>query len=326
MSQLSNNPVRDHMKWAGLLGCEAVLSSMALMQATSPPSHKKMTSPLSQNHNHSHNQEAHGHHSHMVLPSGVSCSPMLINKDREFHSSRLLEEKDMRSSQSVQSKKKHRKSGTPAKCENPEPKNVEFVDWRQNRWRCLSQAMTVLSTPMCRRTSSASTVTARSAVVTTSNDISSLTQVRSRSGVICATCGLFSATTWRDTNVCTVERSLISVTAVSRTSPEQTASCGTGACVSSASLRRRTCHAVRNDPIHRNLRSRRGAPYRPTTAAAGLQCDGFPKPPFSSVRAGWTRHSHLGTRYCIRLILETLGEGVGRVSSSTSTRSYSAIF
>ncbi|KAI5096043.1 zinc finger protein 740 isoform X1, partial [Silurus meridionalis] len=113
MSQLTNNPVRDHMKWAGLLGCEAVLSSMALMQASSPHSHKKMASAL--NHNHSHNQEAHNHHSHMVLPSGVSCSPMLINKDREFHSSRLLEEKDMQSSQNVQSKKKHRKSGTPSK-------------------------------------------------------------------------------------------------------------------------------------------------------------------------------------------------------------------
>ncbi|GAA6097055.1 zinc finger protein 740b isoform X1 [Tachysurus ichikawai] len=127
MSQLSNNPVREHMKWAGLLGCEAVLSSMALVQASSPASHKKMTSPLSQNHNHSHNQEAHSHHSHMVLPSGVSCSPMLINKDREFHSNRLLEEKDMQSSQNVPSKKKNRKSGTPSKVrekvqvEIPEP-------------------------------------------------------------------------------------------------------------------------------------------------------------------------------------------------------------
>ncbi|KAF5897437.1 zinc finger protein, partial [Clarias magur] len=127
MSQLSNSSIREHMKWAGLLGCEAVLSSMALMQASSPPSHKKMTSPLSQNHNHSHNQEAHSHHSHMVLPSGVSCSPMLINKDGEFHSSRLLEEKDMQSSHNVQSKKKNRKSGTPTKVrekvqvEIPEP-------------------------------------------------------------------------------------------------------------------------------------------------------------------------------------------------------------
>lgn len=68
------------LRQAGLLGCEAVLSSMALMQASSPPSHKKMTSPLSQNHNHSHNQEAHSHHSHMVLPSGVSCSPMVRTK------------------------------------------------------------------------------------------------------------------------------------------------------------------------------------------------------------------------------------------------------
>ncbi|XP_062871346.1 zinc finger protein 740b isoform X2 [Trichomycterus rosablanca] len=129
MSQLSNSSVREHMKWAGLLGCEAVLSSMALMQATSPANHKKMTSPLghnrnpSHNHNQTHNQDNqdahshHSHHSHMVLPSGVSCSPMLVNKDGEFHSSRLLEEKDMQTSQSLQLKKKNRKSGTPVKVE-----------------------------------------------------------------------------------------------------------------------------------------------------------------------------------------------------------------
>uniref|UniRef100_A0AAY5ECV9 Zinc finger protein 740 n=1 Tax=Electrophorus electricus TaxID=8005 RepID=A0AAY5ECV9_ELEEL len=118
MSQLSNSSVREHMKWAGLLGCEAVLSSMALMQANS-------TNP-SQNHNHSHSQDAHSHHSHMVLPSGVSCPPMLIHKDGEFHSSRLLEEKDMQSSQNPQPKKKNRKSGTPAKVR--EKARVEMSD------------------------------------------------------------------------------------------------------------------------------------------------------------------------------------------------------
>lgn len=92
-----------------------------------------------------------------------------------------------------------------------------------------------------------------------------------------------------------------------RTSPELTGSCGTGACVSSASLKRRTRHAVRVARIHRNLRSSHGAPYRPTTAAAGLQCDGFLKPQLSSVRPGWTQHSHSGTFYCNRLIPETLG-------------------
>ncbi|XP_026854529.2 zinc finger protein 740b isoform X1 [Electrophorus electricus] len=138
MSQLSNSSVREHMKWAGLLGCEAVLSSMALMQANSTASHKKMSSPLgqrdshsqnqnpSQNHNHSHSQDAHSHHSHMVLPSGVSCPPMLIHKDGEFHSSRLLEEKDMQSSQNPQPKKKNRKSGTPAKVR--EKARVEMSD------------------------------------------------------------------------------------------------------------------------------------------------------------------------------------------------------
>ncbi|XP_076132087.1 zinc finger protein 740b isoform X3 [Alosa pseudoharengus] len=122
--------VRVALLWqAGLLGCEAVLSSMALMQANSMSGHKKMVTPLgpgqrenqeghhSHGHGHGHSH-GHGHgHSHMVLPSGVSCSPVMIRKDGEFHSSRLLDEKDMRASQSqnMQPKKKHRKSGTPNK-------------------------------------------------------------------------------------------------------------------------------------------------------------------------------------------------------------------
>ncbi|XP_046896755.1 zinc finger protein 740b isoform X2 [Hypomesus transpacificus] len=139
MTHHPNNTVRDHMKWAGLLGCEAVLSSMALMQANNMTGQKKMMSPLGQGHgqaqrssqeslqshhsqshshphHHHHSHQGHGghhghqaHHSHMVLPSG------LIRKDGEFHSSRLLEEKDMRASQNMQPKKKHRKSGTPNK-------------------------------------------------------------------------------------------------------------------------------------------------------------------------------------------------------------------
>lgn len=79
---------------AGLLGCEAVLSSMALMQANNIPGQKKMMSPLgqgqrtspeshqthsqhSQNH-HSH-QVHHGqpHHSHMGHPSTGSCPPLV---------------------------------------------------------------------------------------------------------------------------------------------------------------------------------------------------------------------------------------------------------
>ncbi|XP_016310267.1 zinc finger protein 740-like isoform X2 [Sinocyclocheilus anshuiensis] len=131
MSHLSNSSVRDHMKWAGLLGCEAVLSSMALMQAGSMPRHKKMGSHLGQgqrenNHSHNHNQDTHSQHGHMVLPSGVSCPPLLIRKDGEFHSSRLLDEKDMRASQNVQPKKKNRKSGLPTKMR--EKPQVEIPD------------------------------------------------------------------------------------------------------------------------------------------------------------------------------------------------------
>ncbi|XP_028849694.1 zinc finger protein 740b isoform X2 [Denticeps clupeoides] len=125
MTHLPNNSVRDHMKWAGLLGCEAVLSSMALMQANSMSGHKKMVTPLGPGQRD--NQE--GHHSHMVLPSGVSCPPLLIRKDGEFHSSRLLEEKDMRSShsQNVQPKKKHRKSEAPNKLRE-KPQQIEVPD------------------------------------------------------------------------------------------------------------------------------------------------------------------------------------------------------
>nr|XP_023654633.1 zinc finger protein 740-like [Paramormyrops kingsleyae] len=110
MSHLPSSSVRDHMKWAGLLGCEAVLSSMALMQAGSMAGQKKMATPLGQGQRES---PEHSQHNHMVLPSGMSCPPLLIRKEGEFHSSRLLDEKGMRESSSV--KKKNRKSGTPCK-------------------------------------------------------------------------------------------------------------------------------------------------------------------------------------------------------------------
>ncbi|RXN10043.1 zinc finger protein 740 isoform X2 [Labeo rohita] len=80
---------------AGLLGCEAVLSSMALMQAGSMPIHKKMGSHLGQgqrenNHSHNHNQDTHSQHGHMVLPSGVSCPPLVeipdVNDDNSLSS------------------------------------------------------------------------------------------------------------------------------------------------------------------------------------------------------------------------------------------------
>lgn len=78
---------------AGLLGCEAVLSSMALMQANNMPSQKKMSS-MGQGHRanpgshqthsqHSHNHHGHqvhhgqAHHSHMGHPSGGSLPPLV---------------------------------------------------------------------------------------------------------------------------------------------------------------------------------------------------------------------------------------------------------
>lgn len=79
---------------AGLLGCEAVLSSMALMQANNIPGQKRMMSPLGQGHRaspeshqthsqHSHNHHGHqvhhgqAHHSHMGHPSAGSCPPLV---------------------------------------------------------------------------------------------------------------------------------------------------------------------------------------------------------------------------------------------------------
>ncbi|KAL4655570.1 zinc finger protein 2-like isoform X1 [Arapaima gigas] len=112
MTHLPSSSVRDHMKWAGLLGCEAVLSSMALMQASSIATPKKMMSPLGHGQRDS---PERGPQSHMILPSGMSCPPLLIRKEGDFHSSRLLDEKEMRESEDMQLKKKNRKSGTPCK-------------------------------------------------------------------------------------------------------------------------------------------------------------------------------------------------------------------
>lgn len=84
---------------AGLLGCEAVLSSMALMQANNIPGQKRMMSSLSQGHraspeslqthsqhSHSHNHHGHqghhgqAHHSHMGHPSAGSCPPLVRSR------------------------------------------------------------------------------------------------------------------------------------------------------------------------------------------------------------------------------------------------------
>ncbi|KAK5894674.1 hypothetical protein CesoFtcFv8_011346 [Champsocephalus esox] len=132
MTHHTNNSVRDHMKWAGLLGCEAVLSSMALMQANNIPGQKRMMSPLGQGHRPSpeshqphsqqiHNQHGHQvhhqqpHQSHMGHPSAGSCPPLLIRKDGDYHSSRLADGKDMQANQNMQPKKKHKKAGSSSK-------------------------------------------------------------------------------------------------------------------------------------------------------------------------------------------------------------------
>uniref|UniRef100_A0A3Q0RVE2 Zinc finger protein 740 n=1 Tax=Amphilophus citrinellus TaxID=61819 RepID=A0A3Q0RVE2_AMPCI len=80
---------------------------MALMQANNIPGQKKMI----QNH-HGH-QGHHGqpHHSHMGHPSSGSCPPLLIRKDGDYHSSRIIDGKDMQANQNLQPKKKHKKSG-----------------------------------------------------------------------------------------------------------------------------------------------------------------------------------------------------------------------
>ncbi|XP_057217754.1 zinc finger protein 771 isoform X7 [Triplophysa rosa] len=118
MSHMPGSSVRDHMKWAGLLGCEAVLSSMALMQASSITAPKKIMSTLGPASGHGSAQrdaQDRGMQGHMVLPTGMSCSPLLLRKEGDFSAPRLLDEKEMQPSEDMQLKKKNRKSGTPCK-------------------------------------------------------------------------------------------------------------------------------------------------------------------------------------------------------------------
>ncbi|XP_070967129.1 zinc finger protein 740-like isoform X49 [Salvelinus alpinus] len=128
MSHLPSSSVRDHMKWAGLLGCEAVLSSMALMQASSmagPP--KKMMAPLGHGPPPQRDGLDRGPQSHMILPSGMSCPPLLIRKEADFHAPRLLDEKEMRANEDMQLKKKNRKSGTPCKVREQDGRGGKVV-------------------------------------------------------------------------------------------------------------------------------------------------------------------------------------------------------
>lgn len=65
---------------AGLLGCEAVLSSMALMQASSIAAPKKMMSPLGPASGHGSAQrdaQDRGMQGHMVLPTSMTCPPLV---------------------------------------------------------------------------------------------------------------------------------------------------------------------------------------------------------------------------------------------------------
>uniref|UniRef100_A0A3B3UMX0 Zinc finger protein 740a n=1 Tax=Poecilia latipinna TaxID=48699 RepID=A0A3B3UMX0_9TELE len=93
---------------------------MALMQASTmaaPP--KKMMAPLG----HAPPQRDgpdRAPQSHMILPSGMSCPPLLIRKEGEFQAPRLLDEKDMRTNEDMQQKKKNRKSVTPCKVREQE--------------------------------------------------------------------------------------------------------------------------------------------------------------------------------------------------------------
>uniref|UniRef100_A0A3Q2Q594 Zinc finger protein 740 n=1 Tax=Fundulus heteroclitus TaxID=8078 RepID=A0A3Q2Q594_FUNHE len=75
---------------------------MALMQANNIPGQKKMMS--------SSVHHGQGHHSHMGHSSDGSCPPLLIRKDGEYHTSRIIEGKDVQTNQNLQPKKKHKKS------------------------------------------------------------------------------------------------------------------------------------------------------------------------------------------------------------------------
>nr|XP_017213753.1 zinc finger protein 501 isoform X19 [Danio rerio] len=136
MSHIPGSSVRDHMKWAGLLGCEAVLSSMALMQASSIAAPKKMMSPLGPASAHGSGQrdmQERGTQGHMVLPTSMTCPPLLLRKEADFTAPRLLDEKEMRPSEDMQLKKKTRKSGTPSKVrEQDGPAGKAVVDENGN--------------------------------------------------------------------------------------------------------------------------------------------------------------------------------------------------
>lgn len=74
---------------AGLLGCEAVLSSMALMQASSITAPKKMMSPLGLASGHGSAQrdaQDRGMQGHMILPTSMTCPPLVRRHPSSYRS------------------------------------------------------------------------------------------------------------------------------------------------------------------------------------------------------------------------------------------------
>uniref|UniRef100_A0A8B9LDD8 C2H2-type domain-containing protein n=1 Tax=Astyanax mexicanus TaxID=7994 RepID=A0A8B9LDD8_ASTMX len=103
---------------------------MALMQASSMAAPKKMMTPLGPAPGHASGQrdlQDRGPQGHMVLPTGMTCPPLLLRKEGDFHAPRLLDEKDMRPNEDMQLKKKNRKSGTPCKVREQEGKGGKSV-------------------------------------------------------------------------------------------------------------------------------------------------------------------------------------------------------
>lgn len=141
MTHHPHSSVRHHMKWSCLLGREAVLSGMALMQANSVPGQKKMMQPLSQgqraspesgsqlNQTHSHGQQVQHrqlHHNHVSHLSAGICPPLLIQKEGHYASPILNEE--MLANQNMQPKKRHRKSPSPSKIKEEDQFMVPVED------------------------------------------------------------------------------------------------------------------------------------------------------------------------------------------------------
>uniref|UniRef100_A0A672K0U2 Gastrula zinc finger protein XlCGF46.1-like n=1 Tax=Sinocyclocheilus grahami TaxID=75366 RepID=A0A672K0U2_SINGR len=96
---------------------------MALMQASSIAAPKRMMSPLGPASGHGSAQrdaQDRGTQGHMVLPTSMTCPPLLLRKEADFTAPRLLDEKEMRPNEDMQLKKKNRKSGTPSKVREQE--------------------------------------------------------------------------------------------------------------------------------------------------------------------------------------------------------------